>query len=173
MSVGMGITSEDARKSFDKLNTIVNKHDNNKDKKEKQKFEGKSNMENKKNIKITNLDELQKLLSDSQKLVSELQRKINKINNWQPKYKEKEEDKIDILDKYMKSLDERLFIREDGNKIALCFYDNDCGHILCWFDSITGFTYPGIGFASEKLYNELLKYKYAFKGKYEELYKGE
>lgn len=77
----------------------------------KELFEGDNKMEEQKIIEVTNLDELQKLLSDSKKLVCKLQSKIDKINNWQPKYKEKEEDKIDLLNKRVKEeLDEDLEI---------------------------------------------------------------
>lgn len=136
----------------------------------KELFEGDNKMEEQKIIEVTNLDELQKLLSDSKKLVCKLQSKIDKINNWRPEYKEKEEDKIDILDEYMKSLDERLFVREDDYGVMLCFYYDNYDYTLCYINSTDEIIVPEIGLADYDTFNELLKYKYAFKGKYDELY---
>lgn len=134
-------------------------------------------MEELKNIEVTNLEELQELINTVSELslkarntMCTLDETIENIKRWRPEFKEKEEDKIDILNDYMKSLDDRLFVQKDDCGIMLCFYDDDCDYTLCWINSTGGITVSHVGLANYDIFKELLKYRYAFKGKYEELY---
>lgn len=66
----------------------------------KELFEGGDKMEEEKNIEVTNLDELQELLSDSKKLLCKLQSKIDEINNWKPNLIEMLKEDNDLEDTY-------------------------------------------------------------------------
>lgn len=135
-------------------------------------------------LEVTNLEELKELIkkaSDSlikaRNNMYTLDKTIKEINRWQPEYseKEKEKDKIQLLDEYMKSLDERLFVEEDFNSIQLRFLDKyDAKWNLGYIYTQTGCFYTTKkGFVPEDTFDELIKYKYAFKGKYDELFKEE
>lgn len=110
-----------------------------------------------------NLDKLKEL-------INELVEVIDEIDTEEPEKK----DRIEILDEYMKSLDERLFVEKDCcDDVNLSFLDErGCRWTLGYIEVQTESLVPlDKGLAPEPLFNELAKYKYAFKGKYDELFK--
>lgn len=140
----------------------------------KELFEGDNKIEEQKIIEVTNLDTLQKLLNDSRKLVCKLQSKIDKINNWKPEYKEKEEDKIDILNEYMKSLDGRFSVEE--KEIGIClYYKDEESDKFSWSLATYNFIKKEFKLAKKldamKKYEEMVYYYKNFVDKVKELYR--
>lgn len=139
----------------------------------KKLFHGENEMEILENIEVTNLDELQKLLSDSKRLVCKLQSKIDKINEWQPEIKEKE-NKIDILNDYMKKINCHFFVEREKNTINLNYNveNEDFWYIGSYnLDDNNFIIYEGINGLKE--YNMIMYHYKDFVDKVKELYGGE
>lgn len=114
-------------------------------------------------------DKLKGKLKEFEALVEEINKLLEEAID-EPE--EEEKDKIELLDEYMKTLDDRLFVKESFGFISLKFTHDDYDYTICRFESFTNeFEEFNHGSSPEDLFNELLKYKYAFKGKYDELFK--
>lgn len=115
-------------------------------------------------------DKLKSRLKEIEVLTEELNKLLEELTD-EP---EEKKDKIELLDEYMKSLDERLFVKRClDNDIVLRFLEED-GDVwnLGYIEVQTGkLNKVNKGSAPRNLFNELMKYSYAFKGKYDELFK--
>lgn len=149
----------------------------------KELFEGDNEMNEQKNIEATNLDELEELINKASELslkarntMYTLDETIEEIKRWKMLCcVEKEEDKIDILNDYMKKMYDGFLVSEqyDGNIIVLEYEDG----VGVWkvasynlLDKKYKF-YPGL--SGSLHYDEIMYHCKDFIDKVKELYEGE